>query len=396
MQKAAILGFGTVGSGVAEALQINRGRIAARTTGIELKYIVDVRDFENSPFADYMIKDFSIVENDPQVDFVVETIGGVGVAYDFTKRALKAGKSVVTSNKELVAAHGCELMALAGENGVSYLFEASVGGGVPMLRSLMSCLGSEEISELFGILNGTTNYILTQMFQNGMSFSAALAKAQQLGYSEANPTADIDGHDACRKVSILASLISGRWYKTDAIPTEGISGISVEDVDNAAAINCTIKLLGRIVFGEDGKLYPYVAPHLLKKSLLLSEVEGVMNGLTVRGKALGDVMFYGCGAGKLPTASAIVSDLYNLARNPDDGRNFAWKDENPALYGNVQMLETPWYVRVSADEIPKISGFHLISGGAGRVALYTDVMTETEMRKKLEGYTVLSSFRILE
>jgi len=397
MHYAAILGFGTVGSGVAEALQMNTGRLTEKTDGITLKYIVDVRDFPDSQFAALMIKDFSIVESDPEIDFVVETIGGVGIAREFTERALKAGKSVVTSNKELVATHGSELMELAHENGVSYLFEASVGGGVPMLRTVVNNLGSENIAEFFGILNGTTNFILTQMFRNGMSFSASLSRAKELGYSEANPTADIEGHDACRKVAILSSLIVGSQIRPEWISTEGISGVSIDDVENAAELGCTIKLLGRAVFEKDGKICAYVAPHLIPDSLMLSHVEDVMNGLYLRGDSVGDVMLYGAGAGKLPTASAIVSDLYILAKDKLDGEQFAWGAPKDGICGDSASLKSAWYVRICAAPGWEAhqSGLQLVSSKEGKLAYRVNDMTKSAMESLFNGQTILSAFRII-
>lgn len=398
MHYAAILGFGTVGSGVAEALGINTGRLTAKGEGITLKYIVDVRDFPDSPFAGLLTKDFAVVEADPEVDFVVETIGGIGIAFEFTKRALTAGKSVVTSNKELVATHGSELMALARERGVSYLFEASVGGGVPMLRTVANNLGSENIKEFFGILNGTTNYILTQMFKNGVAFGDALKQAQAMGYSEANPTADIEGHDACRKVAILSSLISGKQIKPEWIATRGITGVTLEDVVNAEKLSCTIKLLGRAVFGKDGSIRAYVAPHLIPGSILLSHVEDVMNGLFIRGESVGDVMLYGAGAGKLPTASAIVSDLYVLAKDKLDGEQFAWGDPEEGSCSDAGELASAWYVRMCPSNgwAREQTGLELIAEAEGSLSYRTAEMNQADMEAAFAGQTVLSAFRIIK
>lgn len=376
---------------------INADTMNRKTDGITLKYIVDVRDFPDSPFAGLLTKDFSVVENDPDVDMVVETIGGVGIAAEFTRRALRAGKSVITSNKELVAKHGCELMALAEEHGANYLFEASVGGGIPMLRTVVYNLGAEKITEFFGILNGTTNYILTQMFRNGMSFSAALARARELGYSEADPTADIDGIDACRKVAILCSLITGRQTPVDTISVEGISGVSVEDVEFAASMGCTIRLLGHAYFGGDGKVRACVAPHLIPSKVLLSGVEDVMNGLHIRSEAAGDVMLYGAGAGKLPTASAIVSDMFCLAGNRRDGAAFSWGPPSEERCGNISDLPFSWYVRVSPADgwEEKQSGLHLFAQKDGKLAYYTDEMTEEALLSRFAGQVILSRFRII-
>ena len=316
MVNVAILGFGTVGSGVAEVLTMNRTLIDQRTAQqVRLKYILDVRDFPDSPYKDCFVKDFSVIENDPEVDIVVETIGGATVALDFTRRALAAGKSVVSSNKELVATHGYDLLQLAKENGVSYLFEASVGGGIPVLRPLTNCLAGNEIQQVCGILNGTTNYILTRMIRAGLSFEQALKEAQDNGYAERDPSADIEGHDACRKICILAALSFGSHVYPDQVPTQGITAITLADVDYANSCGYKIKLLGRALRMDGGKICAYVAPHLVSGSNPLSGVEDVFNAITVTGNAVGDAMFYGRGAGKLPTASAVVGDIADIAKD---------------------------------------------------------------------------------
>ena len=313
--KVAILGFGTVGSGTAEMLTQNAA-LLARHAGeeVEIKYIVDIRSFPDSPFADRIINDFSVVEEDDEVTLVIEVIGGAKIAYDFTKRALARGKSVVTSNKELVATHGAELLALAKEKGCYYLFEAAVGGGIPVLSPLANDLSHNEITEVSGILNGTTNYILTRMFSSGASFEAALAEAQAKGYAEQDPTADVEGHDAARKIAILGALSMGKMVASDAIHTEGIRSIRAEDVAAAAKIGCSIKLLGRYLHTENGDVFLLVAPFLLPKDSPLSGISDVYNGVLVRGNFVGDVMFYGRGAGSAPTASAVVADVDKIAR----------------------------------------------------------------------------------
>ena len=316
MVNVAILGFGTVGSGVAEVLTTNGGLIDNRVNDlVRLKYIVDVRDFPDSPYKDLFVKDFSVLENDPELDIVVETIGGAKIALEFTTRALKAGKSVVTSNKELVATHGCELLKLAREHGCSYLFEASVGGGIPILRPLTSCLAANELEQITGILNGTTNYILTRMIRAGLTFDQALKEAQANGYAEQDPTADVDGHDACRKICILADLAYGRQVDPALVPTEGIRNVTLEDVAYADPAGYKIKLLGRCLRQEDGKVCAFVAPHLVPGENPLAGVEDVFNAIAVTGNAIGDVMFYGRGAGKLPTASAVVADVIDIAKD---------------------------------------------------------------------------------
>ena len=311
----ALLGFGTVGSGVADMLTQNKDVLYARAKApVDLKYILDIRDFPNSPYEKLFVKDFSVIEADPSVDVVVEVIGGATKAYEFTKRALLAGKSVVSSNKELVATHGTELLAIAKEKGVYYLFEAAVGGGIPALSPLVDDLSHNRISEVSGILNGTTNYILTQMFTQGAPFSAALAEAQAKGYAEKDPTADIEGIDVCRKIAILAALAFGAMVPAAAIHTEGITAIRKEDVAAAEKIGCSIKLLGRAIKENDGDLYIMVAPFLIPKSLPLAEISGVYNGVLIRGNFVGDVMLYGRGAGSYPTASAVVADVDHIAR----------------------------------------------------------------------------------
>ena len=325
MTKVAILGFGTVGSGVAEVLSKNSQGIARRSGGeIQVKYILDVRDFPDSPFKDCFVKDFSIIENDPEVEVVVETIGGAKVALEFTTRALKAGKSVVSSNKELVATHGYELLQLAKANGVSYLFEASVGGGIPILRPLTNCLSANEVEQITGILNGTTNYILTRMIKAGLTFEQALKEAQDNGYAEKDPTADVDGHDACRKICILSALACGQHVYPQQVPTQGIREVTLADVAYADSCGYKIKLLGRCLREPEGKVCAFVAPHLVSCENPLAGVEDVFNAIAVTGNAVGDVMFYGRGAGKLPTASAVVADVIDIARDPKRDRGNQW------------------------------------------------------------------------
>ncbi|MDO4750149.1 MAG: homoserine dehydrogenase [Eubacteriales bacterium] len=348
MKKVAVLGYGTVGSGVVEVMEQN-ARFIEQNVGetLEVKYIVDVRDFPDSPHADKMTKDFSIVENDPEVEIVVETIGGAGIAYEFTKRSLQAGKSVITSNKELVAKHGLELLGLAKEKNLNYLFEASVGGGIPIIRPITQCLAANRIDEVYGILNGTTNYILTEMIQNGRSFEDALKNAQALGYAEQNPAADIEGTDACRKISILSDLCYGEEVDPNEVETEGITGVTLDDVKCAASLGYRIKLLGRSVRREEGGISVYVAPHLLPETLLLSRVDGVMNGIVVRGNALGESMFYGAGAGKLPTASAVVADVMDAARHSKRRRDIGWEAASEGHLKDASELESRWYIRAA-------------------------------------------------
>ncbi len=321
----AILGFGVVGSGVAQVLEKNREQIWRKaSTWIEVKYILDVKDLSATPYAACAVRDLDPILTDSQVDIVVETIGGVEPALEYTRRALAAGKSVVTSNKELVAEHGAQLMKLAQEKGVSYLYEASVAGGIPLLHPIKQCLGANRIQEVRGILNGTTNYILTRMFRDRLPFGDALFEAQTKGYAEADPTADVEGIDACRKICILASLVSGAHVAPASVPCEGIRSVTAADVAYAASAGYKIKLLGRVLMEEDGRIRAYVAPHLLPGEDPLCCAEDVFNAVVVRGDAVGDVMFYGRGAGSLPTASAVVSDILEVLREKDMPKDVDW------------------------------------------------------------------------
>ena len=402
MVNVAILGFGTVGSGVAEVLTRNGSLIDRRVDDlVRLKYILDVREFPDSPYRELFVKDFSVIEADPEVDIVVETIGGATIALDFTTRALKAGKSVVTSNKELVATHGYELLTLAKEHGCSYLFEASVGGGIPILRPLTSCLAANELSQVTGILNGTTNYILTRMIRAGLTFEQALKEAQDNGYAEKDPTADVDGHDACRKICILAALAFGRQVYPDQVPTQGIRNVTLEDVAYADSVGYKIKLLGRAIREPEGKVCAFVAPHLVPGDNPLAGVEDVFNAISITGNAIGDAMFYGRGAGKLPTASAVVADVIDIAKDLKRDRHNGWEEGAPDLVVSPDILSCPWYARVQAtvDQVRLACGeIHLLArAGAptGEVAFLTQPMTEPQIREHLAGIPVASLFRVL-
>ena len=349
MIHAAVLGFGTVGSGVAEVLTMNKALIAKKVgQEINLKYILDTREFPDSPFVDKIVHDFAIVENDPEVQLVAECIGGATIAYEFVKRCLLAGKHVSTSNKELVATKGYELLQIAKEKGVNFLFEASVGGGIPVLRPLYFDLAGNEITEVAGILNGTTNYILTKMFTEGAAFDDVLKDAQAKGYAEANPAADVEGLDACRKVCILSALSFGFHAYPAQVPTEGITSITEADVAVAAAGGMKIKLLGRTMKTADGKVCAYVAPHYIPESCQLAHVDDVFNALLVRGNAVNEAMFYGPGAGKLPTASAVVGDMIDAAWHLDARRPLDWDDACPEAMVDVKDLALPYVVRTNA------------------------------------------------
>lgn len=397
MVKVAILGFGVVGSGVAEVLTGNGVGIRKKADDkIELRYILDVRTFPDSPFRDCFVQDFSIIEQDPDVGVVVETIGGVGVALEFTRRALTAGKSVVTSNKELVAAHGRELLALAAEHQVVYLFEASVGGGIPILRPLSECMAANEILEICGILNGTANYIFTRMVQKGIPFADALKEAQANGYAEQNPAADVEGFDTCRKLCILSSIAFGWHVLPEQVPTVGITGITLEDEAYADACRKRIKLLGRAVANEDGTICAYVEPHFVSDQNPLAGVEDVFNAVTVKGNATGDVMFYGRGAGKLPTASAVVADVIAAVRKMSRAGYRPWQPNRPDGVVSPDTLETQWYVRLARGALP--GGLRLSAGQAkeGECAYLTQEMSRTRLEEELEGKQVLSVIRVLD
>ncbi len=404
MTQVAILGFGVVGSGVAEVIRRNNGPITARAgAGFEVKYILDLRDFPDSPYADRVIKDFAIIEQDPEVEIVIETIGGCKAAYDFTKRALQAGKSVVTSNKELVAQHGYELLNLARENKVSYRFEASVGGGIPILHPLSQCLAANRLSEVQGILNGTTNYILTHMFGTGISFDEALKQAQQRGYAEHDPTADIEGIDACRKICILAAIAFGRHVYPDQVPTEGITKITLADVSYAYAAGMKVKLLGRAIRQENGKVMAYVAPHFVSIHNPLAGVEDVFNAITVRGNAIGDVMFYGRGAGMLPTASAVVADVIDAKQHERTRRFLGWEDGGADYVVGPETLVSQWFLRLEGsirDWTCLGPVTSLARAGAvtqcDEVGVITEPMSWLELEKRLGGRQALSAIRVLD
>ncbi len=403
MVHVAILGFGTVGSGVAEVLEKNGIHIDEKVhLPIRLKYILDVRDFPDSPFGDKVIHDFSIIENDPDVGVVVETIGGARIAKEFTERALKAGKSVVTSNKELVATHGYELLQLAKEHDASYLFEASVGGGIPIIRPLSQCLAANQLTEICGILNGTTNYILTRMIRAGLSFEAALKEAQDNGYAEQDPTADVEGYDACRKICILSSLAFGRHIYPEQVPAEGITGVTLGDIGYADSCGRKIKLLGRAIRRDDGKICAYVAPHLVEGSEPLASVEDVFNGIAVKGDAIGDVMFYGRGAGKLPTASAVVADVMDAAKHMKSRKYLEWGPGGEDLTVSPDTLASAWYVRAQAGVDAVRAAFGEVSllarsgAPAGEVAFVSASMTRPVLEEKLTGLAPQSVIRMLD
>ena len=395
----AVLGFGVVGSGTVEVIDKNSDKISINAgQEIRVTRILDIREFPDSAYKDLFVQNFETILNDPDISVVVETIGGIGVAYDFTRRSLDAGKSVVTSNKELVATHGYELLKLASERGVNYLFEASVGGGIPIIRPMAQCLTANIITEIYGILNGTTNYILTEMEKNGAEFSAALADAQRKGYAEADPSADIDGHDACRKICILSSLAFGRHVYSDSVSTEGIRGITINDMRFADDLACRIKLLVRSRIVGD-KIAVYVAPHLVSQENLLSAVDGVMNSIVVRGNVVGDLLFYGAGAGKTPTASAIVADIIDIAKRVSTDKLLGWEQGSESYMTDPTQLESAWYVRTTATRSTIANEFGEVVF-AGTIGSETAFKTANMSGRKVHdilgrGIPALSLFRVL-
>lgn len=345
MVNIAVLGYGTVGSGVVEVINTNHDSINKRAgKDINIKYVLDLRDFEGDPVQEILVHDFDVILKDPEVDIIVEVMGGVEPAYTFTKESLLAGKSVCTSNKELVAKHGAELLSIARENKVNYLFEASVGGGIPIIRPLNSSLTADEITEITGILNGTTNYILTEMSEKGSAFEDVLKDAQEKGYAERNPEADVEGYDACRKIAILTSLVAGEQVDYEDIHTEGITKITEKDFKYAKELKASIKLLGTSKKIGD-TFYSMVAPVMIGPNHPLISINGVFNGIFVHGNVLDDVMFYGRGAGKLPTASAVVSDVVDAVKHINTNIMTIWAEKKSHL-GRFGDFENKFFVRL--------------------------------------------------
>ena len=355
MIQIAIMGHGVVGSGVVEVLTVNAESIKTRAKEeIYIKYVLDLREFPDSPIESRFTKDFETIVNDPDVRIVAEVMGGLTPAYEYVKRLLLAGKSVVTSNKELVAAKGAELLKIAMEKNVNFLFEASVGGGIPIIRPINQCLAANEVSEIAGILNGTTNFILTKMIREQMSFDDALNLAQEMGYAERNPSADVDGHDSCRKICILASLAFGKHVYPEQVHTEGIRDITLQDVEYAESWGGVIKLISVAKPLPDGKLEVITAPMLVSRSSQLSSVDDVFNGIMVRGDATGDVVFYGKGAGKLPTASAVVADIIDCIKHLNARKYLFWEEGEPDYVEDTRKAEYAAYVRLASDDLPRV------------------------------------------
>jgi len=397
--KVAVLGYGIVGSGVVHVLDKNAERISQNAgQGVEVKYILDIRKFPESPYQKLFANDFETIVNDSEVAVVVEAIGGTEIALEYTRRCLEAGKNVVTSNKELVAENGCELLKLAMEKDVNYLFEASVGGGIPVIRPLAQCMTANTIHEIYGILNGTTNYILTDMERNNAEFSEALLEAQKKGYAESDPTADIEGHDTSRKICILSSLAFGQHIYPRQVATEGISGVTIDDMLFAEKLGYKIKLLGRVRAVGD-KILIYVAPHLISRNSLLADIDDVMNGVVIRGNAVGNVAFCGAGAGKLPTASAVVADIIDAVKHLHARRWISWTGGSDDFVLSHTLLESAWYIRtnVSREKVENEFGNVLFTDDTGAsTAFVTGVMNGKMINDLLDrGIPAQSQFRIL-
>ena len=377
MLKIAVLGFGVVGSGTVELFYKNKKKIEEKSgQELDIKYILDLRDFPDSPYNDKIVHDINIIADDDEVSVIAEAMGGVEPAYSFTKLCLERGKSVVSSNKELVAQKGAELLRIAMEHNRNYFFEASVGGAIPIIRPLHKCLAANDISEVTGILNGTTNFILTKMFSESMSFDEALALAQKLGYAEKDPTADVDGHDSCRKICILASLVFGSHVFPKDIYVRGIRDVSSADVLWAGKFGYEIKLVASVRRTENGKILPFVSPMLVARENLLASVDDVFNAVMVYGDAIDRVMFYGRGAGKFPTASAVVSDIIEAAKHERTVFSQFWTaSENTDFIENFSTLKTSFFVRMTGNEPAFASKFSIYENDGNEFVALSDIMT---------------------
>lgn len=393
MISIAIMGHGTVGSGVAEILLNNTKKIDSAIHGeISIKKILDLRTFDDLPYSELFTTDFNDIITDNDIKIVVETMGGINPAYKFVKDCLVSGKSVVTSNKELVAEKGAELLKIANDNNVNFLFEASVGGGIPILRPIAQCLAANRISEVKGILNGTTNYILNKMVIDGMDFDSALALAQKKGFAEKDPAADIEGHDACRKICILASLAFGKHVYPNQVNTEGITNVSLNDAQNANMFNCVIKLIGQTKKLDNGKISACVRPMLVPRDCILADVNGVFNAIMVTGDAVGDVMFYGRGAGKMPTASAVVADVIDCAKHLSSRKYLDW-DEGKEGYVTESTDKVRLYISAKSDDFERLednvnkyfAGIKYFKNIINNEIFFiTDSGTESELLKKAQ------------
>ena len=396
MVNVAVLGYGTVGSGVVEVIKTNQNVVNKKSgQEIHVKYVLDLREFPGDPVMDILVHDYDVILNDPEVEVIAEVMGGVEPAYTFVKAALEKGKSVCTSNKELVAKHGPELIKIAKEHNRNFLFEASVGGGIPIIRPLNQCITADEINSITGILNGTTNYILTKMSKEGLDFDTVLKEAQDLGYAERNPSADVDGFDACRKIAILSSLAYGKSVDFEDVYTEGITKISDIDFKYANILGTSVKLFGKAEKKENG-INVFVAPVMIDSNHPLYSVNGVFNAILVNGNVLDDIMFYGSGAGKLPTASAVVSDIVDAVRNLNTSTYVEWSEEKLEV-ADIKESKKKFFVRVSGTEAEKLDAVKAAFGDVQTVkveglddefAFITDVISEKEydgLSEKVEG-----------
>ena len=404
----AVMGHGTVGSGVVEVIHTNKFQVEKNLgEQVCIKRILDLREFD-VPYANLFTKDFNDILEDEDITVVAEVMGGIHPAYEFTKSLLKRGKSVCTSNKELVAAKGAELLQIAKQNHVNYFFEASVGGGIPIIRPLHTCLAANRIEEIAGILNGTTNFILTKMIHDKMDFSDALKLAQELGYAERNPSADVDGHDACRKICILADLAYGKNVAPEAVHTEGISSISLRDVAYADAAGYSIKLIGRAKPEGEGLLC-MVSPALLPKESPLAGISGVFNGILVRGNAIGDVLFYGQGAGKLAPASAVVADMIDMAKSKGYVSSLSWVDDGKNYVVDYKTTSVAFYVRLQGKDLrnqiyrqfEQVTFIEHLREAEDEIAFITPAMVEKDFYSKIaalssHGVQLKNSIRVLD
>ena len=400
MVQVAIMGYGTIGSGVAEILARNAEQIKNGCgQDVALKYVLDLRDFPGSPVEDKIVHDFSVIEQDPEVSVVVETMGGLNPSYPFVKASLLAGKHVVTSNKALVAAYGTELLAIAREKNVNFFFEASVGGGIPIIRPLYRCLKGEKILEITGILNGTTNFILTKMDKEGASFETVLKEAQDLGYAERNPEADVEGYDTCRKIAILTAMATGKEVNYEDISTEGITKITDVDFKYADKLGTSVKLFGTSRM-DGNEVHAWVAPVMIGKDHPLYAVNDVFNGIVVKGNMLGTSMFYGSGAGKLPTASAVVADIIEAVQNIDKNVPLGWTDEKQEILP-MDQTKFRYFIRVAGSYRNKEQELNEYFGKAEVIELYgmdefailTKEMTEGELKAAASAFDTKAQSR---
>lgn len=399
MIKVAVLGYGNIGSGVVQVLLKNKETIAKKA-GDEIvpACVLDLRDFPGDVMEDKVVKDINLITQNPEISIVVETMGGTKPAYAFVKACLEAGKHVATSNKELVAAHGPELLEIAKAHHVSFLFEASVGGGIPIIRPLVSSITSDAVTEITGILNGTTNYMLTKMSEDGLDYDAVLEDAQERGYAERNPAADVEGHDARRKIAILSSLAFGKYVDYEDVYTEGITKITSADFAYAKVLGGRIKLFGTSKKKDDGSISTMVCPVMITNEHPLFAVNDVMNAILVRGESMGDLMFYGAGAGKLPTASAVVADVVNAARNPKITEIAPYEPGKMTVSDHLKSTHS-YFVRVKGSDANAVAesfkAKQIVDAGiADEFGLITAEWAENEFDALCENYPVVSVIRL--